>query len=138
MRLFTKLAQAEEGGIPSTKSVDIKPPVTHNERLPPQKAGWQVSRAGDGDTAMAIFSTPDEVHEPIDPDEARRLERKIDFMILPYLAVSVYIKVFLAMGRLSCHTGVMHSSTSTRRLSAMRPSLASEKISIWLVPSTIG
>ncbi|KAI4204136.1 MAG: hypothetical protein LQ350_001327 [Teloschistes chrysophthalmus] len=36
---------------------------------------------------MAIFSTPDEVHEPIDPDEARRLERKIDFMILPYLAV---------------------------------------------------
>ncbi|KAL8629483.1 hypothetical protein Q9189_004825 [Teloschistes chrysophthalmus] len=87
MRLFTKLAQAEEGGIPSTKSVDIKPPVTHNERLPPQKAGWQVSRAGDGDTAMAIFSTPDEVHEPIDPDEARRLERKIDFMILPYLAV---------------------------------------------------
>ncbi|KAL9585322.1 MAG: hypothetical protein Q9203_004292 [Teloschistes exilis] len=87
MRLFTKLAQAEEGGISSTKGDDIKPPVIHDQGLPPQKAGWQVSRAGDGDTAMAIFSTPDEVHEPIDPDEARRLERKIDFMILPYLAV---------------------------------------------------
>ncbi|KAL9581281.1 MAG: hypothetical protein Q9212_003990 [Teloschistes hypoglaucus] len=87
MRLFTKLAQAEDGGVPSTKGDDIKPPITYNEGLSPQKAGWQVSRAGDGDTAMAIFSTPDEVHEPIDPDEARRLERKIDFMILPYLAV---------------------------------------------------
>lgn len=89
MRLFTKLAQAEDSGIPSKTGDDIRPSVTHDEGLPPQKAGWQVFRAGDGDTAMAIFSTPDEVHEPIDPDEARRLERKIDFMILPYLAVSV-------------------------------------------------
>ncbi|KAI4248754.1 MAG: hypothetical protein LQ352_005818 [Teloschistes flavicans] len=87
MRLFTKLAQAEDSGIPSKTGDDIRPSVTHDEGLPPQKAGWQVFRAGDGDTAMAIFSTPDEVHEPIDPDEARRLERKIDFMILPYLAV---------------------------------------------------
>jgi len=48
---------------------------------------WKVSRAGDGDVAMALFSSPDEIHEPIDPAEERKLLWKIDLMILPYLAV---------------------------------------------------
>lgn len=53
----------------------------------PRKGAWKLSRSGDGDTAMALFSEPDEVDGYIDPKEERRLERKIDFMILPYLAV---------------------------------------------------
>ncbi|KAL8714123.1 MAG: hypothetical protein Q9220_001851 [cf. Caloplaca sp. 1 TL-2023] len=73
---------------PSSKEPgQAKAEVAHDENVPPTKAGWKVSRAGDGDTAMALFSDPDEVHELVDPDEARKLERKIDFMILPYLAV---------------------------------------------------
>ncbi|KAJ9662694.1 hypothetical protein H2201_005978 [Coniosporium apollinis] len=46
-----------------------------------------LSRTGDGDTALALFGSPDELHEPIDPAEAKRLVRKIDYIILPYLAV---------------------------------------------------
>jgi len=50
-------------------------------------AKWKVSKTGDGDAAMALFNSPDEVHEPIDPAEEKRVVRKIDMMILPYLAV---------------------------------------------------
>lgn len=54
----------------------------------PQPIGkFMVSRAGDGDAAMALFNSPTEVHEPIDPLEEARVVRKIDYMILPYLAV---------------------------------------------------
>jgi hypothetical protein len=48
---------------------------------------WKVSRTGDGDTALALFSDPADLHDAISPAEERRLQRKIDFMILPYLAV---------------------------------------------------
>lgn len=41
----------------------------------------------DVDVAMTLFDHPDQIHEPRDPIEERRLVRKIDFMILPYLAV---------------------------------------------------
>lgn len=59
----------------------------HEKALPSKRAGWKVSTSGDGDTAMALFFETDEVHEESDPKEAKRLERKIDFMILPYLTV---------------------------------------------------
>ncbi|KAF2092067.1 MFS transporter [Saccharata proteae CBS 121410] len=36
---------------------------------------------------MTLFHDPDEVHEPHDPTEEKRLVRKIDWMILPYLCV---------------------------------------------------
>ena len=36
---------------------------------------------------MGLFQTPTELHEPVSAKELRRLERKIDFTILPYLAV---------------------------------------------------
>lgn len=42
MRLFTKLAQAEEGGISSTKGDDIKPPVIHDSALPGYVSHLQV------------------------------------------------------------------------------------------------
>lgn len=48
---------------------------------------WKVSQAGDGDIAIVLSCSPDDVNEPIDPDEDRKLVRRIDFMILPSLAV---------------------------------------------------
>lgn len=51
------------------------------------RVGWDQSRAGGGDTAMLLISDPDAVSEEVDPTEAKKLERRIDFMILPYLAV---------------------------------------------------
>jgi hypothetical protein len=49
---------------------------------------WHLSsKTADGDTALALFSNPDELHEVISPADEARLQRKIDFMILPYLAV---------------------------------------------------
>jgi hypothetical protein len=49
---------------------------------------WHLSnRNADGDTALALFSNPDDLYEIISPADEARLQRKIDFMILPYLAV---------------------------------------------------
>lgn len=48
---------------------------------------WKVSKAGDGDVAMALFNSPAELHEPISPEEDARVKRKVDWMILPYLGV---------------------------------------------------
>lgn len=55
--------------------------------MPRQHTKWKVSKAGDGDVAMGLFSTPEELHEAASKEEMWKLERKIDFMILPYLAV---------------------------------------------------
>ena len=51
------------------------------------RSKWKPSHAGGGDVAQALFDNPDELHEAIDPAEERRLQWKIDLMILPYLAV---------------------------------------------------
>ncbi|KAI3317743.1 putative MFS allantoate transporter [Xylariaceae sp. AK1471] len=70
-----------------TKADDVGPaPATHHERTsdPPAPKGIA---ARDVDVAMALFDSPEQIHEPVDPDEERRLVRKIDLMILPYLAV---------------------------------------------------
>lgn len=49
---------------------------------------WHLSsKTADGDTALALFANPDDLHEIISPADEARLQRKIDFMILPYLAV---------------------------------------------------
>ncbi|KAJ4348751.1 uncharacterized protein N0V89_010129 [Didymosphaeria variabile] len=37
--------------------------------------------------AMALFASPADTHEPYTANEEKRLVRKIDCMILPYLAV---------------------------------------------------
>lgn len=61
----------------------------------------------DADVAMALFDHPDQINEPRDPVEERRLVRKIDFMILPYLAVCYaffYIdKTTLSYAGMSCN-----------------------------------
>lgn len=70
----------------SKASIGEVPIVSHaenNEEDPKFKA----VKNKDGDTAMALFNDPDELHEEVDPAEARKLLWKIDFMILPYLAV---------------------------------------------------
>ncbi|KAL2882797.1 hypothetical protein SGCOL_002009 [Colletotrichum sp. CLE4] len=66
---------------------EFKPSATQfetTEEGEPQK--FKLSRAG-GDVALALFDNVGEVHEPIDPEEERRLVRKVDWMILPYISV---------------------------------------------------
>lgn len=46
-----------------------------------------VSRTGDGDVALGLFDNPDQVHEAIDPQTEKSLMRRVDWMILPYIAV---------------------------------------------------
>lgn len=67
-----------------------KPAIAHTERaISPRRIGWQLPRGGDGDTAMTLFAASEGNTEIGDPEEEKKLERKIDFMILPYLAVYV-------------------------------------------------
>jgi hypothetical protein len=62
--------------------------TTSNEVPPTSTSDLEsADKAGDGDTALALFNNPDELHKAIDPRQERALQRKIDFMILPYLAV---------------------------------------------------
>jgi hypothetical protein len=68
-----------------TKSTGFHVELVRSLTAPMRK--WTVSNAGDGDTALALFDSPHQIREPIDPAEEKRLVRKIDFMILPYLAV---------------------------------------------------
>jgi len=71
-----------------TEDVELGTSANHQETVTqPPSSRWKLSRTGDGDTAMALFSDPDEIHEAIDPIEEKKLARKIDLMILPYLAV---------------------------------------------------
>lgn len=77
---------AAEPGDGSKPAIADSPTITHEESNQVQSK-WKSAQAADGDTAMALFDHPDELHEDIDPAEARRLLWKIDFMILPYLAV---------------------------------------------------
>lgn len=73
---------------PSSPSKEFPDPESalHAETAPTSQK-WKVSRSGDGDVAMSLFSSPAELQEPISPEEDAAVKRKIDFMILPYLAV---------------------------------------------------
>lgn len=67
-----------------------QPSITHQEAPANQswlKWNWSSAKSKEGDTAMAVFNDPNELDEPIDPAEERKLIWKIDLMILPYLAV---------------------------------------------------
>ncbi|KAH8795069.1 hypothetical protein F5882DRAFT_459060 [Hyaloscypha sp. PMI_1271] len=63
------------------------PTATHIETSAPQHKWHLSSKARDGDTAPALFSNPDDLHEAISPADERALQWKIDLMILPYLAI---------------------------------------------------
>lgn len=53
-----------------------------------------------GDTALALFAHGDGQNEPIDPAEDKRLVRKIDWMILPFLSICYafyYVSILYAL-----------------------------------------
>ncbi|KUI53631.1 hypothetical protein VP1G_01042 [Cytospora mali] len=70
-------------------SKDVGPDVIHQEdvaQVPtPTKKWTSFWLPGGGDTAMALFD--DGTLEPYTQDDERRLVRKVDLMILPYLSV---------------------------------------------------
>lgn len=78
---------------PSTASTpdskDASPDIVHQEDVTPAptttKNGTSFGLPTSGDTAMALFDNGSS--EPYTQDEERRLVRKIDLIILPYLAV---------------------------------------------------
>ncbi|KAF5484599.1 putative transporter [Colletotrichum siamense] len=47
---------------------------------------FKLSKIG-GDVALALFDNVGGIHDPIDPEEDRKLVRKVDWMILPYISV---------------------------------------------------
>lgn len=67
-----------------TKGNNNAPTANHDEEVQP-KPTWAGGK--EGDVAQALFNNTDEINEEIDPAEVRRVLWKIDFMILPYLAV---------------------------------------------------
>jgi hypothetical protein len=70
------------------KSLDPESALHAETAAPPSSQKWKVSRSGDGDVAMSLFSSPADLqNDPITPEEDARVKRKVDFMILPYLAV---------------------------------------------------
>ncbi|KGO45643.1 Major facilitator superfamily domain, general substrate transporter [Penicillium expansum] len=72
--------------VDSKANIAEAPTISHAESNQ-EHSKFKSAKNADGDTAMALFDDPDELHEDVDPVEARKLLWKIDFMILPYLAV---------------------------------------------------
>lgn len=68
--------------------IDKPSEVQQEVSLPPTSHKWKLSKSADGDVALQLFNTLDDMHEPIDPAEERKLVRKIDFLILPLIAVN--------------------------------------------------
>lgn len=116
--------------------IDYKGTTTgHNEStsldLPPSGHKFKFSaksKRQDGDVALGLFANAEDLHEAIDPEEERKLIRKVDLIILPLIAVNY---AFFYIG--------MHSSSDkwfpgliggpqTKRLSRMPPYLVSERI----------
>ena len=84
-RLSPTLHKATDEESTTQKSdAATKDPSWHSR---PHQQDFETSGAGGGDTALALFNNPSDLHEPYTEDEERRLVWKIDFMILPYLAV---------------------------------------------------
>ena len=94
-RLFKRLEPSATSSTPNIETAssqerpDNKAQALHNESFehPKHATQWKLSKTGDGDTAMALFDRPDSLEEPIDPAEEKKLIRRIDLMIIPYLAV---------------------------------------------------
>jgi hypothetical protein len=84
-RITPQATNLEAGDGPNTEHAETLSPAPTSVTAP-QK--WALSaHASDGDTALALFSLPDDLQEVISRQDEARLQRKIDFMILPYLAV---------------------------------------------------
>lgn len=64
-------------------TVGPKPAATHLEG----SQTTDTAKIRNGDAALALFDNLDDMHESFEPGEEKRLVRKIDLMILPFLAV---------------------------------------------------
>lgn len=64
---------------------DEEPVIAHQENVTTETIWTPPTPEAGGDTAEALFDNASP--EPYTEDEERRLVRKIDFMIIPYLAV---------------------------------------------------
>ncbi|EXJ88140.1 hypothetical protein A1O1_05068 [Capronia coronata CBS 617.96] len=78
-----------------TNEIEDKGVSTHAEinslNLPPTTHKFKFSaksKSQDGDVALRLFADVDDLHEPIDPGEEKKLIRKIDLLILPLIAVN--------------------------------------------------
>ena len=72
---------------PNTASHNDKLPV----ELPPTTSKFKFSaksHKNDGDVALALFNNADELSDPVTPEDERKLIRKVDFLILPLIAVN--------------------------------------------------
>lgn len=80
------ISQSEVFGNGTDKD-DIKESTVHRENVDVEEHATKLKThlTGDGDVAQGLFAS--HIHEPIDPAEEKKLVRKIDLMILPYLAV---------------------------------------------------
>lgn len=70
---------------PEEDRKDGSPDTSHQERTGEGHTKWAPANPAGGDTAQALFD--DAPSEPYTVDEERRLVRKIDFLIIPYLSV---------------------------------------------------
>ena len=62
-----------------------------NLNLPPTTHKFQFSsktKKHDGDVALALFASAEDMHIAIEPEEEKKLIRKVDFLILPLIAVN--------------------------------------------------
>lgn len=70
----------------SPERVEDKAKVVHRETASIDHVSrWKLPTSGGGDVAQALFNSIEEVQEPTDPAEEKRVARKIDMLILPYL-----------------------------------------------------
>ena len=89
---------------------DAQSATQHHETVPElgrtSTRGWKLSSKSqnDGDTALVLFADVDDLHDTVDPVEEKKLVRKIDLMILPYLGEYVCAHLAIAMASAqSCH-----------------------------------
>ncbi|KAK7901053.1 hypothetical protein LTR67_003339 [Exophiala xenobiotica] len=76
--------------VPEDKGISTQNEI-ESMSLPPTTHKFQFSskyKKNDGDVALQLFSNADELHEPIDPEEEKKLIRKVDLVILPLIAVN--------------------------------------------------
>ncbi|KAI5366193.1 Putative major facilitator superfamily, MFS transporter superfamily [Septoria linicola] len=91
--------QTSESTTPERYHETSKDDVIHHETastIEPRK--WAASKTGGGDVAQALFDSPDQVHEPVDSIEEKKLVRKIDFMIIPFYVDKVTLSYAAIFG----------------------------------------
>lgn len=89
---------------------DDKVSATHQETASTDHVSkWRLPKSGGGDVAQALFSSPDEAREPIDPAEEKRVVRKIDMMILPYLVSASIVEQSCSTQLTECFEAVCYA-----------------------------